>query len=285
MKKRKHLSTIILIVVFLTGLSILLYPNVSDYWNRRTQTQVVADYESILSGMSKEDFSAYFEVADAYNVAMRELSYPFMNYEQVPGYEELLHASGSDVMGYITIEKIGVQLPIYHGISTEVLNRAVGHLQGSSLPVGGESTHAVLSAHRGLPSAKLFSNLDRLEEGDRFTIRVLNRLLTYEVDLISIVEPKDTDQLLVQEGKDYCTLVTCTPYGVNTHRLLVRGVRVENDRPGVYVAPEAYELDSLLLAPVAAAPMLLILLIVLLVKYRKKPANLPKRRENRDEEP
>ena len=169
------------------------------------------------------------------------------------------------------IDKINVKLPIYHGTSESILNVAVGNLPGSSLPVGGESTHSVLSAHRGLPSAKLFSDLDKLKERDTFTITVLNRLLTYEVDHISIVEPDKIEDLYIEEGKDYCTLLTCTPYGINTHRLLVRGHRVENADDGAAVLTnDAYELDSLILAPVVAAPLLLILLIIVLVKYRKK---------------
>ena len=196
---------------------------------------------------------------------------PFINYSEVSGYDDILNVTGNGMIGYITIDKINVKLPIYHGTSESILNVAVGNLPGSSLPVGGESTHSVLSAHRGLPSAKLFSDLDKLKERDTFTITVLNRLLTYEVDHISIVEPDKIEDLYIEEGKDYCTLLTCTPYGINTHRLLVRGHRVENADDGAAVLTnDAYELDSLILAPVVAAPLLLILLIIVLVKYRKK---------------
>ena len=174
-------------------------------------------------------------------------------------------------MGYITISKIGVELPICHGTGDSVLQITAGHLEGTSLPVGGASTHAVISAHRGLPSAKLFTNLDQLEVGDTFTITVLDRVLTYEVDKISIVLPTETDELKITEGKDYVTLMTCTPYGINTHRLLVRGRRVET--PDQYkhlrVTAEALKIEPIIVAPVMALPMLLILLIGMLISTRK----------------
>lgn len=174
-------------------------------------------------------------------------------------------------MGYITIDKINVQLPIYHGTSDSVLQVGVGHLEGTSLPVGGASTHCVLSAHRGLPSAVLFTNLDRLEAGDTFTVTVLDRLLTYEVDQISIVLPEQVQDLLITDGQDYMTLMTCTPYGINTHRLLVRGRRVENAaEKHINVTPDATRIDPMLVAPVVALPILLLLLTVLLVRFRKR---------------
>lgn len=268
---KKHISTIILILIFLVGLSVLLYPAVSDWWNSKVQTRAIVDYDNALSNMSEADYEAEFAAADAYNASLREISMPLINYSEVSGYDDILNVTGNGMIGYIAIDKINVKLPIYHGTSEDILNVAVGNLPGSSLPVGGESTHAVLSAHRGLPSAKLFSDLDKLKERDTFTITVLNRLLTYEVDHISIVEPDKIEDLYIEEGKDYCTLLTCTPYGINTHRLLVRGHRVENVDDGTAVLTnDAYELDSLILAPVVAAPLLLILLIVVLVKYRKK---------------
>lgn len=268
----KKLSTILLILVFFIGLSVLLYPTISDYWNSRTQSRAIVDYESVLANLTQEDYSAQFSAADAYNAALRKVSFPLMNYDQVDGYEDLLNVGGNGIMGYVSIEKIKVELPIYHGTSDAVLNVAAGHLEGTSLPVGGESTHAVLSAHRGLPSAKLFTNLDQLEIGDHFTITVLDRMLIYEVDQILIVEPNEVDSLYIAEGEDYCTLSTCTPYGINSHRLLVRGTRIENaaEKPVLYVSNEAYRIDPLIVAPAVAAPMLLVLLIVLLVKYRKR---------------
>lgn len=276
MKKKRNLSTLILVLVFLVGLAILLYPTVSDWWNSRVQSRAIVDYDAIVQDLSQEDYDEEFAKADAYNEALQGLPSPLIDYDQVDGYEDILNVAGNGIMGYINIPRISVQLPIYHGTSDAVLNVAVGHLEGTSLPVGGTGTHCVLSAHRGLPSAKLFTNLDKLEEGDTFTITVLDRLLTYEVDQIRIVEPEEVGELAIQDGKDYVTLLTCTPYGINTHRLLVRGHRIDNAAEDkVVITSEAYELDSTMLAPVVAAPLLLILLIILLVKYRK-----PKERQS-----
>jgi sortase A len=211
---------------------------------------------------------------------------PFLGYSEFSDeYNSILDVNGDGMMGYITIEKIKVQLPIYHGTSDKVLNSAVGHLEGSSLPVGGESTHSVLSAHRGLPSAKLFTNLDKLEEGDIFTIRILDRTITYQVDQVLIVLPHETDSLNIVPGKDFCTLVTCTPYGINTHRMLVRGKRIENieEDKVINVITEAYQIDPLLVTPAVAAPMLGILLIILLVKSNKGK-NKKKAKKTQDNE-
>lgn len=281
---RKHLSSIVLILIFFIGLSVILYPTVSNYWNTKTQSKAIVDYEAMLAKLTPEDYTAYFSAAEKYNAKLRTISFPLMNYEQIDGYQDLLNVSGNGIIGYITIEKIDLKLPIYHGTSTAVLNVAVGHLEGTSLPIGGESTHSVLSAHRALPSAKLFTDLDKLEIGDTFTLNVLDRLLTYEVDQIRIVKPDEVDDLYVVEGEDYCTLQTCTPKTINTHRLLVRGHRVENaeESPTVLITADAIKVDSLVITPVVAAPMLLILLIVLLVKYRKKKQNAD-RKERRDE--
>ena len=230
---KKHISTIFLVAVFLAGVSLLLYPTLSDYWNSLHQTRAIGAYEDTLSKMTQKDYTAYFEAADAYNAALAGLAFPLAEYQslserpELSPYEELLDVNGAGIMGYIDIDAIGVELPVYHGTDPSVLNIAVGHLQGSSLPVGGESTHCVLSAHRGLPSARLFTDLDRLKEGDTFTLSVLNRLLTYEIDQILIVKPEEVDALAIEPGQDLCTLVTCTPYGINSHRLLVRGIRTE----------------------------------------------------------
>ena len=267
--KKERLSTLLLVLVFGAGLAILLYPSISNWWNARVQSQAIIDYEQAVKAVSEKDYKDIFAAADAYNDALEASGYPLVNYKDVAGYEETLDVVGSGIMGYVTIERIGEQLPIYHGTSEEVLNVGVGHLEGSSLPVGGEGRHSVLSAHRGLPSAKLFSDLDKLKEGDVFTITILDRLLTYEVDQIRIVNPDELEELEMVKGKDYCTLLTCTPYGINTHRLLVRGHRTENAAESVVIRNEAYELDSLVLAPIVAAPMLLILFIILQVKYRK----------------
>ena len=268
---KKHLSTIILVFVFLVGLSVVLYPTVSYYWNSRTQTRAIAAYQDSMKDMKPENYTAYFEAAEDYNNRLRKTPGAFTDPSLVAGYEDTLGISGTGVMGYITIEKIGVELPIYHGMEEGTLQIAAGHLEGSSLPIGGAGTHAVISAHRGLPSAKLFTNLDELEKGDTFTITVMNRVLTYEVDQIAIVEPEDTEKLQIVDGQDYCTLLTCTPYGINTHRLLVRGTRIATtEKPQIYVAAEAQRMDPLLVAPLVAVPMLLILLIYLLIRYRRK---------------
>lgn len=266
-------GTIILVCVFAIGLSLLLYPSVSNWWNEKVSTRAIATYDSLVADISEDDYSAYFEAANEYNAAIAALgsataiSLPNL----IEGYEETLDISGTGIMGYITIDKINVQLPIYHGTSTGVLQIAAGHLEGSSLPVGGESTHCVISAHRGLPSAKLFTDLDQLEVGDLFTITVLDQVLTYEVDQITIVEPDQIEALYIEEGKDYCTLMTCTPYGINSHRLLVRGVRTESaEKALIYVTSEAYQIDTIIVASAAAVPMLLALLIVLLVSTRRK---------------
>lgn len=273
MKKKKDYSNLILVLMLFVGLSVLLYPSVSDWWNSRVQSRVIVDYEAMLKNMRPEDYTAVFAEADRYNEQIRQVDYPLMYYDRVPGYEEALNVTGNGIIGYITIEKIQVELPVYHGTSDAVLNVAAGHVQGTSLPCGGESTHSVISAHRGLPSAKLFTDLDDLELGDVFTLTVLDRLLTYQIDQIMIVKPNEVDPLYVTEGEDYCTLITCTPYGINTHRLLVRGTRVDTPQEkNIYIATEAYKLDSLILTPIAAAPMLLVLLVILLLKHpNKKP--------------
>ena len=268
---RKNLSTIILILIFLVGLSVMLYPSVSDAVNRKHQSRAVAGYAEEVEQLSDADYQAYFDAADAYNRQLNTTPNAFYKPDLVSGYAQTLDISGTGIMGYITIPKISVELPIYHGTDEGVLQVAAGHLEGSSLPVGGAGTHAVISAHRGLPSAKLFTNLDELEVGDRFTITVLNRVLTYEVDQISIVLPTEIDQLLPTEGMDYVTLMTCTPYGINTHRLLVRGRRVET--PDQYkhlrVTAEALKIEPIIVAPIMALPMLLILLIGMLLSTRK----------------
>ena len=250
------------------GVCGLLYPSVSQYWNSKTQTRAVENYQEILNSLKQEDYEAFFQEADRYNVELSELKNPLLNYRQLDGYNEILNIKGNGIMGYVSIPKLGVEIPIYHGISAEVLNVACGHLEGTSLPVGGENTHCVLSAHRGLPHAKLFTDLDKLEVGDTFTLTVLNRTLTYQVDQIKVVRPDEIDDVQLVAGKDLCTLLTCTPYGINSHRLLVRGTRIENAAPVLYVTSNAYRIDSLVATPVVAAPILLILLIVLMVKYR-----------------
>ena len=270
---RANKTVIILTLGFLIGISVLLYPAFSNYWNAKTQSRAIVDYESVLEHLEPEDYSAIFQAAYDYNDALRKVAFPLRDFEQVPGYYEALKIEGTGIIGYVKIDKIGVELPIYHGTSDEVLNIGVGHLEGSSLPVGGESTHSVMSAHRGLPSAKLFTDLDRLEMGDTFQIAVLDQVLTYQVDQVKVITPREIDDLQIVEGKDYCTLFTCTPYGINTHRLLVRGIRIETiaEKPMIYVANEAFRIEPLLVTPAVAAPMVLAFLIHLMVKYREPP--------------
>ena len=282
---KKNRSNIILILIFLVGLSVMLYPTVSDYINQKNQSRAVASYSEEVENLSDVDYQAYFDAADDYNRRLAETPDAFYRPEEVSGYTDTLDVSGTGIMGYITISKIGVELPIYHGTSDGVLQVAAGHLEGSSLPVGGAGTHAVISAHRGLPSAKLFTNLDELEVGDTFTITVLDRVLTYEVDQISIVLPTETDLLQPVEGKDYVTLMTCTPYGINTHRLLVRGKRIENaeNQKHIRVTADALRIEPIIVAPALAVPMLLVLLVIMLaVPHLRKRKN--QREENHHEE-
>ena len=270
---KKHKTVIFLTLGFLVGISILLYPAISDYWNSKTQSRVIVDYESVLENLDDTEYEALFNEAHAYNKALYETNFPLTDYDEVEGYYDALSVTDSGMICYLKIDRIGVELPVYHGTSHDVLNIGVGHLEGSSLPVGGENTHSVMSAHRGLPSSKLFTDLDRMEKGDTFQIIVLNQVLTYQVDMIKVIEPNDVSDLQIIEGGDYCTLFTCTPYGINTHRLLVRGVRVETitEKPVLYVSNEAFRIEPLLVTPAVAAPMLLVLLIHLLVKYREPP--------------
>ena len=282
---KKNRSTIILILIFLVGLSVMLYPTVSDYINQKNQSRAVASYSEEVENLSDVDYQAYFDAADDYNRRLAETPDAFYRPEEVSGYTDTLDVSGTGIMGYITISKIGVELPIYHGTSDGVLQVAAGHLEGSSLPVGGAGTHAVISAHRGLPSAKLFTNLDELEVGDTFTITVLDRVLTYEVVLFNNAPPTETDLLQPVEGKDYVTLMTCTPYGINTHRLLVRGKRIENaeNQKHIRVTADALRIEPIIVAPALAVPMLLVMLVVMLaVPHLRKRKN--QREENHHEE-
>ncbi|MDY5015180.1 MAG: class C sortase [Eubacteriales bacterium] len=272
-KKKGGWITGILVLLLLAGLSLLLYPAVSDYWNALHQTRAIAGYAEGVAALDGTRYEELWQAARDYNDALARHETDFApDGERLADYASQLDASGNGVMGYIEIPSIQVSLPIYHGTDEAVLQVAAGHLEWSSLPVGGESTHCVLSGHRGLPSAKLFTNLDRLAVGDVFLLRVLDEVLTYEVDQILIVEPSETDALRIVGGMDYCTLVTCTPYGVNTHRLLVRGHRIENAEEArtVRVTADAVQIEPLLVAPIAAIPLLAVLLIALLIPRRAK---------------
>ncbi len=270
--KKRHIITISLFLVFFIGLFVLLYPTLAEQWNRRVQSYAINDYENIINEMTKENYNKVFAEADTYNQALAALDFPFMNHSQVEGYDEILNVADNGIIGHISIPSISVELPIYHSCDSSVLQFAVGHFPGSSFPVGGEGTHAVLSAHRGLPSARLFTDLDKLQQGDIFTITVLDRLLTYQVDKISIVDPDQLNSLYPVEGEDYVTLVTCTPYGINTHRLLVRGTRIENleGQSVTHISPQAYLIEPLVVAPIAATPMLIILALIVIFEPVKK---------------
>lgn len=269
---KRDFSTIILAVLFTFGLALLLYPPLSNYWNSKKQTRAIFDYESNLSNQSSEAFLAEFAKADRYNKELSALGFPLIEHEKVADYDNILNINGNGMMGYITIEKLDLNLPIYHGTSDSVLSMAVGHLKGSSLPVGGKETHSILTAHRGLPTSKLFTNLDRLEKDDIFSINLLDRVLFYRVDQILIVEPRDINAILIEENKDYCTLLTCTPYGINTKRLLVRGSRIEKAPDKILkIQSEAIRIPHAIVIPLISAPMFFLLFVRLLIKYRKKP--------------
>ncbi len=270
---KKHLSNIILVFVFFIGFFIMLYPFISDYINQKNSSRAIIEYEQALSEMEPIDFVPYYERAEEYNSLLAADPMAYYEPSRVPGYLDTLDPTDTGIMGYVSIERIGVEIPIYHGTSESVLQHSIGHLEGTSLPIGGESTHTVLVGHRGLPSAKLFSDLNELEIGDTFNIYVMDRVLTYEVDQILTVRPDQTEDLQIVKGEDYCTLLTCTPYGVNTHRLLVRGTRVYVDsditsESRVIIVSNASPIDDVLVAIVVSVPMLMIFLIVIAIKYR-----------------
>lgn len=270
-KKTNNYITGLLVLILLTGLSLLLYPSVSEYWNSFHQTRAIATYAEDVANMNEEQYEKFWKAAEKYNRKLqKQQGIRTLSEEDKKEYDKQLNISGIGVMGYVEIPKIASTLPIYHGTEESVLQIAVGHLEWSSLPVGGESTHCVLSGHRGLPSAKLFTNLDMLTEGDVFMLRVLDEVLTYEVDQILIVEPEHTEALDIVKGMDYCTLVTCTPYGINTHRLLVRGHRIENlDAYDARITADGVQLEPLMVAVFVAIPLLLLLIIILLLLPRK----------------
>lgn len=268
MKKRK--TTIIMTLFFFIGLLTLLYPTLSNYYNEKMQVKTIYNYENILNETDKIDFDKLKSDAQEYNEKLASLKEPLLTYDTLTNYKELLNVNNDGMIGYITIDKIKVELPIYHGTSNEVLNSSVGHLEGSSLPIGGLGTHSVLSAHRGLPSSKLFTDLDKLDIGDTFKITVLDETLTYEIDKITIVKPSDRSELKINSDEDYITLLTCTPYGINTHRLLVRGKRIEGPIKKTYITTEAFKINKLIVIPLVSLPIILLLMIILLIKPVKK---------------
>ena len=270
---KKNWSTVLLIFIFIIGLSLLLYPSFADWWNSLHQSRAIASYSEEVANMDDDRYDEIWNAAWEYNRSLTERHNSFLlSDEQRAEYESLLNVGGTGVMGYIEVPAIDVTLPVYHGTDESVLQVAIGHLDWTSLPVGGEGSHCVVSGHRGLPSARLFTDLDKVEIGDLILFRILDEVLTYEVDQILIVEPHETDDLLIQPGMDLCTLVTCTPYGINSHRMLVRGHRVENQAAArvVRVTADAIRIEPVIVAPLVAAPMLLAFLIVLLFPKRKK---------------
>ena len=270
---KRHFTTVLLVIILLIGLSLLLYPSVSDYWNSLHQTRVITDYTAQISNMDDDTHRALWDAAAAYNASLLENENRLQpTQEEYAVYESLLNVTGNGIMGYIEIPSIGVSLPMFHGTAESALQVAVGHIAGTSLPTGGTGTHCVLSGHRGLPSAKLFTDLDQLEVGDLFMLNVLDETLTYEVDLILVVDPYHVSSLEIDPEQDLCTLVTCTPYGINTHRLLVRGRRVENlqEEKVIRVTADAVQIEPVVVAPIVGVPLLLLLLTFLFTSRKRK---------------
>ena len=284
MKKwiKEQKVNLILCLIILIGIGLISYPSVADWWNSYHQSRAIASYATAVSQLNTEDYDKLFEEAEDYN---RKLSMTGIKWslteEEIQEYNSILDISDTGIMGYIDIPKIRQTLPIYHGTDDAVLQIAIGHLVGTSFPVGGDATHCVVSGHRGLPSARLFTDLDRLTAGDVWTMTILNRTVTYEVDQIRIVEPEDLSELKIVEGEDYCTLLTCTPYGINSHRLLVRGHRIPNLDGDANVTADAMQVDKTLVAIVVAAIMLLILLIHFVVTSSKWYRNRMESREKK----
>lgn len=269
---KKHLSTLLLAAVFLVGIGLLLYPSVSDYWNSLHQSKAIAGYVQSVAGTDMQKYESVLRDAEAYNEQLAETGVNLLPSEQeLAEYYKKLDIDGTGIMGYIEIPSIGCSLPVYHGTDEAVLQIAVGHIAGTSLPIGGQSTHCALSGHRGLPSARIFTDLDRLVPGDTFVIRTLDEVLTYEVDQTQIVLPTDGSALAIEPGRDLCTLVTCTPYGVNSHRLLVRGHRIADTKAQtIRVSSDAMILDKALAAPLLALPLLVLALIWLIADTNRR---------------
>lgn len=270
---KKHLTSIILYAILIFGLCLLLYPTVADWWNSMHQSRAIASYVEAVADMNSEEMDALLEQARRYNERLASSGIEFqLTEEQLAEYESLLDISGTGIMGYVQIPKINVSLPVYHGADEAVLQIAVGHIAGTSFPIGGENTHSVLSGHRGLPSARLFTDLDQILVGDVFTVTVLNETITYQVDQIRIVEPSDVSELMIIPGEDHCTLVTCTPYGINTHRMLVRGIRIEDIDEKVMVNADAVQVHPYVVIPSVVIPIVFLILLGMLIYYRfKKP--------------
>ncbi len=283
---KKNLTTILLFVILFFGLGLIAYPSFSDYWNSFHQSRAIASYAEEVADLTDEEYDRILSEAKEYNKKLAQNGVHYnLSEAEIEEYKSILDISGTGIMGYIEIDKIKCSLPIYHGTEDTVLQIAIGHIQGSALPVGGEGSHSVLSGHRGLPSAKLFTDLDQMEEGDTFVIKVLDETFTYEVDQILIVEPDDLTSLAIEDGKDYCTLVTCTPYGVNSHRLLVRGHRIANlaDASTIRITADGTQIEPVIVAPMVAAPFLFILLVIVLVEAAKQQNRKTSRKDKNKE--
>lgn len=273
---KKHLLTVILAAGLAAGSGLLLYPSVANYWNSFHQTQAIMGYNEAVSAMSAEEYKKILDEAKDYNRRLGETGIQWkLSDEQRAEYQRMLRIKGSDVMGYVSIPKIHVKLPIYHGIDESILQTSIGHLEATSLPVGGKSSHCSISGHRGLPSARLFTDLDRIREGDTWTMTVLNETFTYEADQIRIVEPEDLSNLLIEQSKDYNTLITCTPYGVNTHRLLIRGHRIPNADGTANLTADAIQIEPIYIAPFLSIPILIALLIMVIITTRRARWQIP----------
>ncbi|MBY4635294.1 class C sortase [Streptococcus suis] len=264
---KKKGPSFIMPLIFILGIGLLAYPSVSDYWNSFHQSEAIMSYSDTVSDMTEDQYKEIIDSARQYNQE-NPLNWN-VTASDIEAYNQELHFNKDGIMGYIEIPKIDVKLSIFHGTDETVLETSIGHLEGTSLPVGGLGTHSVLSGHRGLPSARLFSDLDKLREGDIFTIHILNETLTYKVDQIRVVEPSDLSALTIEPQKDLLTLVTCTPYGINTHRLLVRGYRIENVNGSALVTSDAIQIKAIFIAPFIATPILFVILIYIFITTSK----------------
>ena len=273
MKKglKRILPNLIFGLIFVVGIVIFLYPSVSNYINSKNQSRAISNYEEIVHNIPKEDYTKMWQEAYEYNEELAKKPLNFnLEGEDLDKYNSVLNVTGSGIMGYIEIENIGVNLPIYHSTEESVLQVGIGHLEGTSFPTGTKSTHAVLSGHRGLPSSKLFSDLDQMIVGDTFLLHILDQTFAYQVDKINIVLPEETNDLAIVDGEEYVTLVTCTPYGINTHRLLVRARRVDyNEESRLIVPADATRYSNMVVAPFIGAPILLVAFIVFLIRTRR----------------
>ncbi|WP_026651949.1 class C sortase [Butyrivibrio proteoclasticus] len=279
-KLKKQIPNIIFALIFLVGISIFLYPSVSNYINSKHQSKAISNYQEMLASIPEEDYTAFWQAAYEYNeeLAQKPLNFSLTE-EELEKYNSILDPTGTGIMGYIEIENIGVSLPIYHGTEESVLQVGIGHLEGTSFPTGTNNTHAVLSGHRGLPSSKLFSDLDQMIVGDTFLLHILDQTFAYQIDQINIVLPEEVNSLAIVDDKEYVTLVTCTPYGVNTHRLLVRAKRVDYSEETKLIVPaDATRYNTLLIVPFIAGPLLVLALIIYIIMTSKFVKKLRKRK-------